>query len=35
VVLLTLKFQTAGAVAVDVPVDNTRKGPMAPMKMGD
>lgn len=35
VVHLTLTFQTAGAVAVDVPVDNTRKGPMAPMKMGD
>jgi copper(I)-binding protein len=35
VVHLTLTFQTAGAVAVDVPVDNTRKGPMARMKMDD
>ncbi|GHE04837.1 hypothetical protein U879_02210 [Defluviimonas sp. 20V17] len=35
VVHLTLSFQRAGAVEVDVPVDNTRQGPMAPMKMGD
>lgn len=35
VVHLTLIFQNAGEVAVEVPVDNTRQGPMAKMKMSN
>ena len=35
VIHLTLEFQKAGKVRVDVPVDNSRKGPMAKMKMTD
>lgn len=33
VIHLTLDFEKAGRVPVDVPVDNQRKGPMAKMKM--
>ena len=35
VIHITLTFEKAGKITVEVPVDNTREGPIAKMKHGD